>query len=120
MQKNILPNLRNILTFRYEPRMSNLYQIDLQPPRKDKIMCKKRSMDNILLIFPFLFLFYPRSAQPKDTPLRLLALIQTYMPLIGSRQGSTKVPCRRIPLHALISIAHSSFYSSSTFNINPL
>jgi hypothetical protein len=65
----------NILTSKYEPRMSNVYQVDLQPLKKDRIMCKKGSMDKFLLILPFLLFFYSRFAQPKDTPLRLLVLI---------------------------------------------
>jgi len=55
--------------------MSNVYQVDLQPFKKDRIMWKKGPMDKFLLIIRFLFFFYSRSAQPKDTPLRLLALI---------------------------------------------
>jgi len=117
MQKNTWSNLKNILTSKYEPRMSNVYQVDLQQLRKDIIMCKRRSMDKLLLILPFLFLFYP--CQPKDTPLRFLALTQTYMPLIGSRKGSTKVPCRCILLHVFISIAQTSFYSSSPLASTP-
>jgi hypothetical protein len=34
-------NFINILTFRYEPRINNVYQVDLQPLKKDRIMCIK-------------------------------------------------------------------------------
>jgi hypothetical protein len=57
-------NLRNILTSRYEPRMSNVYQVDLQPVRKDIIMCKKGSMDKFLLILPLLPMFCPTQGHP--------------------------------------------------------
>jgi len=119
-KKNTWPNLRNILISKYEPRMSIVYQVDLQPLRKNIIMYRKRSMDKFLLILPFMFLFHLCLAQHKDTPLRLLALIWTSALLIGSRKSSTKVPCRCIPLHAPISIAQTSFYASSTLSINCL
>jgi hypothetical protein len=55
-------------------------------------------MDGFLLISHFV-LFYFRFAQPKDTPLKLLALIQVPTLLYGLKKGSNKVPVQ----HAYLS-----------------
>jgi hypothetical protein len=99
-------------------RMSEIYQVDLQPLRKDIFMCRKW-LWIIFYYFPISIPLYPHFAQPKDTPLRFMAFTQTSTPIIGLKKGSNKVPCRHIPLHVPISTTRTSFCSSLTLRINP-
>jgi hypothetical protein len=86
MQINIWLNLINKLTSRYEAKMSNICQVDLQPFTKSKILLQNMDLQIFSIIFPSLFLSYPRSAQPKDTPLTFLALTHTHALLIGFQE----------------------------------
>ncbi len=116
MLKNTWLNFTNMLTSRYIRRMNNVYQIGLQPLKKDKILCRKGSMDKFLSIFSFYSSFtrvLPNLRIPHSG--FWLSLIHLCYSL-DLRKGSTKRPCRRIPLHAPISITHTSFYASSTFS----
>jgi len=61
------------------------------------------------IISPILFLFYPHSAQLKDTSLRFLALNHTYEPLIGFEERFHQNNMQMSPFTC------SYFYSSYLF-----
>jgi hypothetical protein len=62
-------------------------------------LCAKIGYGWISINFSLL-LFYFHFAQPKDTPLRLLALIQVPTLLYGLKRGSNKIPLQ----HAYLSL----------------
>jgi hypothetical protein len=54
--------------------MSDAYQVDLQPLRQDKFLCKNWPWIDFYKL-PTSVLPYSHYAEPKDTPLKVLAII---------------------------------------------
>ncbi len=64
------PNLRNIMTSRYELRMNNVYQVDLQPFRKNRILCTKGLWINFYFNFSIFVPFFTHVQPNPRTPHR--------------------------------------------------
>jgi hypothetical protein len=119
MQNNTWPNFINILDSRYELKDEWCIPSWFTTIQEKHIFVQKLAMDKFLLTSHFCYSL-PAFCPTQGHPAEALAFTQTFALLIGLRRGSTKVPCICVPLHALVSIAWTSFYSSSTLIINPL
>jgi hypothetical protein len=122
MQKNIWPNLRNILISRYGLRYEWHILGWLTTTQERHFFVHKLAMDKFLLTSHFyssLLWFYPTQGHPIEVG----GIHSCTNPTIWIKQRFKQGPHSTwifIPLHAPIFTIRTSFYSSSTLNINPL
>jgi hypothetical protein len=93
------PILETSWFFVMDQIINDAYQVDLQPIRKDRSLCKNWLWMDFYW-FPTSVVLYFCFTQPKDIPLRLLTLIQVPTLLYGLKRSSNKVPLQ----HAYLSL----------------
>jgi len=109
MQKDIWLSSTYKLAFDYQLKMSNICQVGFQPLRKSSIMCIIWVYGYFLKSFPFYSSLIHVLPNPR-IPVKVFGSNPSQMHYLSNfRNGSPKVPCKCISLHAPNSITHTSF-----------